>query len=171
MSKSSTETPWRPERIVVGRIGRPHGLDGAAYVDGHGGAVPLRKGLQVSIAGRPAVISERRGADARPIVRLDIAPDRTAVEALRGADIEVDCAALPEPADEDDYLHVDLVGCRVAAGDRDLGEVTAVLVYPANDVLEVRRPDGEVVLVPFAADVVSRVDVPGRRIAIRDDFL
>jgi 16S rRNA processing protein RimM len=170
MSKSPTDTPWRPERIVVGRVGRPHGLDGAVYIDGHGGAVSLRKGLEVTVGGRPAVIAERRGTDLRPIVRLDIAADRTAVEALRGSDVEVAAAALPEP-DPDDYLHVDLIGCRMFTGEHELGTVATVHAYPANDVLEVRTADGPPVLVPFAADVVLAVDVPGRRITIRDDFL
>jgi 16S rRNA processing protein RimM len=170
MSKSPTDTPWRPRRIVIGRVGRPHGLDGAVYVEGHGGAVPLRPGLEVTVGGRPAVIVERRGADAHPIVRFDVAADRTAVEELRGRDVEVEAAALPEP-DPDEYLHVDLIGCRVFAGERELGTVAGVLVYPANDVLEVRSGQEPPVLVPFAADVIEGIDVAERRIAIRDDFL
>ena len=82
-------------------------------------------------------------------------------------------SALPPPQpDADDYLHVDLIGCRVTAGERELGTVADVLVYPANDVLEVRSADGpEPVLVPFAVDVVETVDLAGRLITIRSDFL
>ena len=168
-SRTDSETPWRPPRIVVGRVGRPHGLDGAAYLDGHGGAVPLRRGLEVTVGDRAAVITDRRGTDARPILRFDIATDRDAVAALRGCAVEVEAATLPQPQ-ADEYLHVDLVGCRLCAGERELGTVAAVLAYPANDVLEVHG-DGEPILIPFAADVVRSVDVPGRRITIRDDFL
>ena len=78
-------------------------------------------------------------------------------------------SALPEP-DADDYLHVDLIGCRVTSGDREVGTVADVLVYPANDVLDIRGGE-EPVLVPFAADVIVSVDVAARHIAIRDDFL
>ena len=170
MSKSPTDTPWRPPRIVVGRVGRPHGLDGAVYVEGHGGAVPLRPGLEVTVGGRPAAIVERRGTDSHPIVRFDIAADRTAVEELRGRNVEVQATALPEP-DPDEYLHVDLIGCRVFSGEHELGTVADVLSYPANDVLEVRRGEEEPMLVPFAADVIEAIDVPARRIAIRGDFL
>jgi 16S rRNA processing protein RimM len=115
------------------------------------------------------VIVERRGTDQRPILRFDCAADRDAAEALRGQQVEVAAAALPEP-DPDDYLHVDLIGCRVTAGGRELGAVADVLVYPANDVLDIRGGE-ERVLVPFVDDVVLSVDVPGREIAIRDDFL
>ncbi len=171
MSKSPTDTPWRPPTIVVGRVGRAHGLDGAVYLDGHGGAVPLHAGLEVTIGGRPAVIAERRGADAHPILRFDLAADRTAAEALRGQPVEVPAAALPKP-DPDEYLHVDLIGCRVTADGREVGTVADVLVYPANDVLDVRPGDGgDSVLVPFAADIIETVDVAARLIVIRSDFL
>jgi 16S rRNA processing protein RimM len=169
MSKSPADTPWRPGKIVVGRVGRAHGLDGAVHLEGHGGAVALRAGLEVTLGGRPAVIVERRGTDQRPILRFDCAADRDAAEALRGQEVEVTAAALPEP-DPDDYLHVDLIGCRVSAGDRELGTVADVLVYPANDVLDIRGGE-EPVLVPFVEDVILSVDVAARRIAIRDDFL
>jgi 16S rRNA processing protein RimM len=169
MSKSPADTPWRPPTIVVGRVGRAHGLDGAVYLEGHGGAVALAAGLEVSVGGRPAVITERRGTDGRPILRFDCAADRDAAEALRGQEVAVAAAALPEP-DPDDYLHVDLIGCRVTAGDRELGTVADVLVYPANDVLDIRGGE-EPVLVPFVEDVVLSVDVAGRCIAIRGDFL
>jgi 16S rRNA processing protein RimM len=169
MSKSPADRPWRPPTIVVGRVGRAHGLDGAVHLDGHGGAVPLRAGQEVMLGGTPAVIVERRGTDQRPILRFDCASDRDAAEGLRGRDVEVPSSALPEP-DADDYLHVDLIGCRVTSGAREVGTVADVLVYPANDVLDVRGGE-EPVLVPFAADVIVSVDVAARHIALRDDFL
>ena len=169
MSKSPADRPWRPPTIVVGRVGRAHGLDGAVHLDGHGGAVPLRAGQEVTLGGTPAVIVERRGTDQRPILRFDCASDRDAAEGLRGRNVEVPASAVPEP-DADDYLHVDLIGCRVTSGDREVGTVADVLVYPANDVLDIRGGE-EPVLVPFAADVIVAVDVAARHIAIRDDFL
>ena len=169
MSKSPADRPWRPPTIVVGRVGRAHGLDGAVHLDGHGGAVPLRAGQEVTLGGTPAVIVERRGTDRRPILRFDCASDRDAAEGLRGRNVEVPASALPEP-DADDYLHVDLIGCRVTSGDREVGTVADVLVYPANDVLDIRGGE-EPVLVPFAADVIVSVDVAARHIAVRDDFL
>jgi len=169
MSKSPADRPWRPPTIVVGRVGRAHGLDGAVHLDGHGGAVPLRAGQEVTLGGAPAVIVERRGTDLRPILRFDCASDRDAAEGLRGRAVEVPASALPEP-DADDYLHVDLIGCRVTSGGREVGTVADVLVYPANDVLDIRGGE-EPVLVPFVEDVILSVDVAARRIAIRDDFL
>ena len=74
---------------MVGRVGRPHGLDGALKLEGHGGSVPLAAGTKVTVGGRPATVAERRGTDERPILRLDIAASREAAEALRGSDVSV----------------------------------------------------------------------------------
>ena len=171
MSRSPADAPWRPERIVVGRVGRPHGLDGAVHIDGHGGVVPLRAGTELEVGGRPAVILERRGTAERPILRLDVASDRAGAEALRGRELSVPSASLPD-TERDEFFHVDLIGCAVRSGDRELGTVRDVLVYPANDVLEVRADDeSEPVLVPFAEDVVTGVHIPERLVTIREDFL
>jgi 16S rRNA processing protein RimM len=169
MSRSSPDTPWRPGRIVVGRIGRPHGLDGSVYLEGHGGVVPLAPGTRVTIGERTAVIRGRRGTDQRPILRFDLAATREDAEALRGQPVSVPSRRLPKP-DADEYFHVDLIGCAVYAGDRRLGEVAAVLEYPANDVLDVRGGEHDLLL-PFAADAVLEVDVAGRRISVREDIL
>lgn len=171
MSRSPADPHWRPDRIVVGRLGRPHGLDGAVHLDGHGGVVRLDPGMHVEVGGRPAVILERRGMPERPILRLDIAADRDAVAALRGQDVAVEAAALPDTG-EDEYFHVDLIGCAVRSGDRELGTVTDVQSYPANDVLQISPGAGaDAILVPFAADVVLGVDLAERLITIRPDFL
>jgi len=155
----------------VGRVGRPHGLDGSIHVDGHGGVVPLRAGTELEVGGRPAVILERRGTAERPILRLDLASDRDGAEALRGQELTVPSAALPD-TDGDEFFHVDLIGCAVRCGDRELGTVHDVLAYPANDVLDVRPADGsEPLLIPFADDVITLVDVSERIVAVREDFL
>ena len=169
-SRSAPESGgWRPDAIVIGRIGRAHGLDGSVYLDGHGGTVPLQPGTTVTVGGRPARVLDRRGTDERPILRFDLAGDRDAAQELRGEPVTVPADALREP-EPDEYFHVDLEGCAVVAGERVLGRVTRVLAYPANDVLEVHDGAREL-MIPFAADVVLEVDVPGRRIAIREDFL
>ena len=96
MSKSPADTPWRPPTIVVGRVGRPHGLDGAVYLEGHGGAVSLRSGLAVTW-GEAGGDRRAPGHRSHPIVRFDIAADRDAVEALRGRRSRCPPSALPEP--------------------------------------------------------------------------
>ena len=160
---------WRPDRIVLGRIGRAHGLDGSVYLDGHGGAVPLPAGTRLAVGDREAVVVSCRGTAERPLLRLDLAGDRDQAEALRGLLVSIPAAALPEPP-ADEYFHVDLIGCRVTAAGHALGEVREVQSYPANDVLVVAGPDGDLLL-PFVASVVLDVDLEGRRIEVDGSVL
>lgn len=154
---------------MLGRIGRAHGLDGSVYLDGHGGAVPLPAGTKLAVGGRDAVVVSCRGTAERPLLRLDLAADRGMAEALRGLEVSIPAAALPEPP-ADEYFHVDLIGCRVTAGERSLGEVREVQPYPANDVLVVGGPNGDLLL-PFVASVVLSVDLEGRRIEVDGSVL
>ena len=78
-------------------------------------------------------------------------------------------ATLPEP-DEDEYFHVDLIGCQVLAGARRWATVTDRPSPTPPTTCSSSRRRGTV-LVPFSADVVERVDLPARRIDVREDFL
>jgi 16S rRNA processing protein RimM len=164
MSRSLTD--WRPQRVVVGAVGKAHGLDGATHLVGYGGVVPIARGTEVLIGDRPAVVVERKGTHDRPIVRFDLASTRDAIEALRGMDVTVAADSLPD-TEQDEFFHVDLVGCQVICGDRLLGRVARVHEYPANDVLEL--DGGE--MIPFVDDVVVSVDIPGRRLGVVEGFL
>jgi 16S rRNA processing protein RimM len=166
MSRSQPEHGWRPDRIEVGRVGRPHGLDGSVTLTGHGGTVPMTPGTEVAIGDRAARIVGRKGTDERPIVRFDLADSREQAEELRGLAVTVPASALPEP-EEDEFFHVDLIGCAVWCGARRVGTVRTVRTYPANDVLEL--DSGE--MIPFVDEAVGAIDVAGRRIGLREGVL
>ena len=136
------------------KVGRPHGLDGSFHVD-----APLEEGATVTIGEREFTVVERKGTDARPIVRLSGVEDRDAAEALRG---QVLAAAPSEPAGEGEWLVADLVGCRIEG----VGEVTGVLQGTSCDVLEA----GDV-LIPLVTDAVTRVDVESGVIEVNREFL
>ncbi|HEX7967213.1 MAG TPA: ribosome maturation factor RimM [Stellaceae bacterium] len=100
------------------------------------------------------------------IMRLDGVSDRDAAEALKGVRLYLPRAALPEPG-EDEYYHADLLGLAVVLRDGEaLGRVRAVHEYGAGDSLEVERPDGRVVILPFTAAVVPEVDIKGGRLVV-----
>jgi 16S rRNA processing protein RimM len=151
---------------VVGAVGRPHGLGGFVHLVGHGGVVPLEAGTPVRVGDRDAVVAERKGTADRPLLRFDIAESRERADELRGLDVTVAADALPV-TDEDEFFHVDLLGCTVICDGRPVGIVAAVHEYPANDVLELNGGD----MVPFVEEVVTSVDVPGRTLTVADGFL
>ena len=87
---SRSQPDWRPERIVVGRVGRPHGLDGYVLLTGHGGAIALDAGTEVLLGDRPARVLARKGTAERPILRFDLAATREGADELRGLEVTVD---------------------------------------------------------------------------------
>ena len=168
MTQRPARYPWRPERVRVGTVGRPHGLDGSFVVDGPCGWYDFEVGSRLLVNGRPAGVRRRAGTDVRPLVALDGHLDRDAAEALRGAPLELPRAALPAPED-DSWFRFDLIGCRAVTGDRELGVVVDVEDGVAHDVLVL--DDALQTRIPFVQALVPTVDVPGRRIEIVEGLL
>jgi 16S rRNA processing protein RimM len=146
--------------VRVGRVGRPHGLDGAFVVE-EASAEPERfaVGATVSVDGEPAVVVERKQAGGRLVVRFDR-------EVSRGQLLTVPRAALGDLR-EDEYYVADLVGLEVAEeGGRSLGRVAQVVPGVANDVLELDTGAA----LPMVADCVLSVDRDAGRITIAPGF-
>jgi 16S rRNA processing protein RimM len=145
------------ERVLVGRVGRPHGVTGAFVVE-RPSDDPDRfaPGARLLAAGTPVeVVESKRVGGGRIAIRLD----RT-VE--RGAPLEVERASLPDPG-PDEFYAFQLLGLEVVEeGGRPLGRVAEVLPYPANDVLEL---DTGTVL-PMVEDCILNVDLTGGRIVV-----
>jgi 16S rRNA processing protein RimM len=100
------------------------------------------------------------------IAAVDGVADRDAAEALRGVRLYVERSALPPP-EEDEFYHADLVGmAAVEADGTPFGRVVAVHDFGAGDSLEIERPEGGTILVPFSRAAVPVVDVAARRLVI-----
>lgn len=149
------------ELVSIGRVGRPHGLDGSFFVERaseRDGAFAVGTIVEVD-GGRAEIVASKRGGGRRPVIRLDRAVPR-------GATLAVPREALP-PLPEDEYYAFQLVGLVVEEeGGRMLGHVRAVLDYPANDVLEL---DSGVSL-PLVDACVRQVDLGNGRIVVAPGF-
>jgi 16S rRNA processing protein RimM len=149
------------DRVVVGRVGRPHGLDGAFFVE-----QPSEDGRWFEVGSRlhaaareVEVVAARRGAGGRPVIRLD-------AEVPRGTPLEVERGALP-PTGEDEYYVFELVGLEVVEeGGRPLGRVVDVEPGVANDALAVEGG----LLLPLVGECVRDIDLQGRRILVAPGF-
>lgn len=158
-------------RVVVGRIGRPHGIVGEVTVEVRTDEPDARfapgSRLLVDPPGRDLVVSSARWHSGRLLLRLEGVADRSAAEALRGTLLHVERAADEVPDEPDDYYDSTLVGCgAVLADGTAVGEVEDVLHLPAQDLLVVRTAAGAEVLVPFVAAIVPEVDLDARRIVL-----
>lgn len=165
MSSSTSST----DGIVVGRVGRPHGLDGSFHVT-QARADLLSLGAVVQVAGASREVVRRAGTDERPILRLDGCEDRDAAEALRGEELRVARADAPA-LEEGEYSAEELEGCRVADGEVTLGVVRRLVALPSCDALEVARESDADLLVPLVRDAVRSVDPAARRIDVDRHFL
>lgn len=160
-----------PEGMVTaGRVGRAHGLDGSFYVT-RPRARLLDGADEVTIAGVLRQVERRTGTATKPLLRVAGIGDRSTLDAVRGAEIYVPRAQLPE-LPEDEYWPEDLVGIAVRSrAGASVGEVVAVRDLPSCDVLEVRRPDDSELLVPLIHDAVPDLDVGGRVAVVDLAFL
>ena len=144
----------------VGRVGKPHGLDGSFFVE-NGSDDPQRYavGSELYIAGEPAKVVKSKRSGGRHVLRLDR-------DAIRGAALEVDRGSLPPP-EPDEYYVFQLVGLDVERVDgRRLGRVAKVEAGVANDVLELDSG----VLLPLVGACVRDVDLEARRILVEPGF-
>jgi 16S rRNA processing protein RimM len=148
------------ELIEVGRVGRPHGLDGAFVVeDASEDAERFAAGGRVFLDGAPATVEESKRAGRRLVVRLDR-------PARRGGALTIPRADLPEPA-AGEYYVFQLTGLAVEEeGGRPLGRVQDVAPGVANDVLELDTG----LALPLVEDCVLSVDVERGRIVVAQGF-
>jgi 16S rRNA processing protein RimM len=164
--------------VVVGRIGKAHGIRGDVTIDvrtdepdrrfapGSVLRVEAPRGSATTL--RTLTVDRARWHSSRLLVVFAEVPDRNAAEAARGLLLLADVPPDESPEDPDEFYDHQLVG--LAAYDvegRALGEVTG-LVHGAQDLLAIRTPDGRDTLVPFVKALVPEVDVAGGRVVVAD---
>ncbi len=161
------------ERILMGIIGRPHGVRGLVHVQSYT-ADPddlADYGVLSDDRGREFKLAWEREGIARLSQKLDgrFAPvtNREDAAALTNTRLYVSRDALP-PADEDEYYLADLIGLK--AEDHSglvLGTVALVHDYGAGTSLEIAPArSGLPLIIPFTARAVPVVDIPGGRIIV-----
>jgi 16S rRNA processing protein RimM len=155
-----------PDTVVVGRIGRPHGVRGEVTVDVRTDDPGLRfvpgAVLRTDPPERgPITIAGVHWHSGTLLLRLEGVDSREAAEAVRNTELLVAVADLPEIEDPDSYYDHQLVGLTARMPDGSvLGEVSMVR-HEAQDLLVVRRSEGGEVLIPFVSAIVPTVDLAG----------
>ena len=149
-------------RVPIGRVGRPHGLDGAFVVEQRARTTVGGASARPSCAdGVPATITlTRKAGGRRRAIRLDR-------DVPRGTELTIDASELPAP-DPDSFYVFQLVG--LDAIDEDgvpVGRVVEVHPGAANDNIELH--DGR--LVPLVEDAVREIDIEGGKLVVVRSFL
>jgi 16S rRNA processing protein RimM len=174
-STPTAEAQPTPPPLLVGVVGRPHGLRGELVVAVRTdspeerfapGAVLTRRLPDGTDAGL-LTVEAARPHSGRLLVRFVEAPDRDAAEALRGSRLLVDAATLPPTGDPDEFHVHQLEGLSAELEDGTVvGTVREIAHGPGGELLVVARPDAPDALVPFVRAIVPTVDLDGRRVVL-----
>jgi 16S rRNA processing protein RimM len=164
-------------RVIVGRIGRPHGIRGEVVIGVRTDEPDLRFAVGATLGfgatpdddpgGVILRVAAKRWHSGQLLVAFAGVTDRTAAGELTGSWLSVDSSQLPATPDPDEFRDHELIGLsvRTCAGEA-VGVVTDVLHY-GQDLLVVQRPDdGGEHLVPFVKAIVPEVDVAAGTIII-----
>jgi 16S rRNA processing protein RimM len=159
-------------QLVVGRIGRAHGIKGEVSIEVRTDEPELRLAPGAVLATDPAAtgpltIATGRVQSGRLMLRFEGVSDRTGAEALRNTLLiaEVDPAETPE--DPEEFYDHQLIDLDVVTVDgREVGRIAEISHLPYQDLLVVRRPDETEVLIPFVAEFVPEIDLEEQRAVI-----
>lgn len=156
--------------LALGRLGGSHGLDGRIKFISFSGETEHLVGLTeatLKSAERSLVVrieSVQPGGDGA-LLKIAGYDSPEAVRVLSGMELWAprDRAA---PLQADQYYYADLVGASVRSGSDVVGTVIGVCEGGGGDLLELRRPDGSSVYVPFRKEFIGSVDVAAATIEL-----
>jgi 16S rRNA processing protein RimM len=160
--------------VIVGRIGRAHGIKGEVglvvrtdepdrrFADG-------AKLVTTEKSPRTLTIAASRWHSGRLLVKFAESPDRTAAELLRNLELQAEIGEDERPEDPEEFYDRELIGLSVRTTDGvEAGEVIDVVHLPSQDLLEIRRPAGNAVLVPLVEELVPEIDLGGGYVVVAD---
>jgi 16S rRNA processing protein RimM len=158
--------------VVVGRIGRPHGIRGEVTVEVRTDSPDDRFAPGSVLVTEPArlgplTVAAVRWHSGRLLLLVEGLHDRNGAEALRGAVLSAEVDDADAPEDPEEFFDHQLRGLSVVTvAGAVIGTVDDVIHLPSQDLLSVRREDGREVLVPFVAEIVPEIDVDARRVVV-----
>ncbi|MBK8459277.1 MAG: ribosome maturation factor RimM [Micropruina sp.] len=157
--------------VVIGTIGRAHGIRGEVSVRPRTDFVDQRfaVGQTLRAGDRLLLVLGHRLHQGSLLVTFEGIVDRSSAELLRGVDLISDLPSDDLAVSEDEFHDAQLVGLGVhlAGSGKRIGQVTAVVHNPAQDLLVVQTDAGER-LVPFVSELVPVVDLALGRVEVED---
>ena len=154
-------------QLVVGRIGRAHGVLGEATVQVQTDDPDLRFKVGAKLIldnGKDLTIRSARWHNQILLLAFDGVVDRNQIEELRDQMIsaEVDITSL-SPGE---YHYQQLLGCQVfLQNDELIGEVDEIVKLPSQDLLSVAK-NGKKVLIPMVKKIIISIDILTKKIVV-----
>ena len=159
------------ERVIVARIGAPHGVRGEVKLwpfTQDPIAVTQYGALETEDGGRRFEIETVRAAKNHLVARLKGVSDRESAEKLTNIDLYIPRDRLPAIEDRDTYYNSDLIGLDAIGEDgAQIETVHAVHDFGAGAVIEITPlGSGDSLMLPFTAATVPKVDLGAKQIVI-----
>ena len=156
-------------RLLVGRIGRAHGILGEATIEVRSDEPDRRFAIgnkvQTDSHGE-LTITSGRVHNGILLLGFEGFNDRNAIEKLRNVLLYCDVDINEPGIDEDDFHVLQLIGCAAHLESGDLvGEVSDVINLPGQDLLAIKTETGEI-LIPFVRQLVPIVDIAARKVIV-----
>ncbi|MDF3289184.1 ribosome maturation factor RimM [Streptomyces silvisoli] len=158
-------------QLVVGRIGRAHGIKGEVTIEVRTDEPELRLGPGAVLATDPAsagplTIETGRVHSGRLLLRFAGVSDRNGAEALRNTLLIAEVDPQETPEDPEEFYDHQLIDLDVVTENGTaVGRIAEITHLPYQDLLVVQRPDGSEVLIPFVSEIVPDIDLE-RQIAV-----
>ena len=162
------------DMVLVGAITGAHGIRGEVKLrsfTADPAAIASYSPLETAKGTKVEIAKLRPQKDGFIAILRGVA-DRNAAEALRGTELFVPREQLPEPEDDEVYVH-DLIGLAVHLADGSrLGEIVDVVDYGAGDLIDVRiEGRRDTVLIPFADQYVLAAEEDRIVVDLPEGFL
>ena len=156
-------------RLLVGRIGRAHGILGEATIEVRTDNPDIRFAIGATVNtdkhGDLTIVS---GRVHNGILLLGFKgiTTRNQIEELRNEILYSDVDINESSGDDDEYHVLQLIGCMTfLESGEEYGEVSDVINLPGQDLLAIKTQEGES-LIPFVHQLVPEVDVKNKRIVV-----
>ncbi len=154
-------------QLVVGRIGRAHGVLGEATIEVQTDDPDIRFQIGNKLTlddGKQLTIRSSRWHNQILLLAFDGVTDRNQIEELRdqliSSDVDLDSLAPGE------YHFQQLIGCEVFQQNGELiGAVDEIVKLPGQDLLSVSRA-GAQVLIPMVKQIIIEIDVSAKKIVV-----
>lgn len=158
--------------VTVGKVVKPHGIRGEFCIKSFADSPFLFDEVEKLYLSngksrpRPYSIGTWRPHKGLVLMTLEQVPDRNGAEALRGMELMVLASELPEPAEDEFYLH-EVEGFRVGLEDgTSVGRLSGFIESPGQDVWVITSDAGREIMLPVVPEFVVDVDMDGQSIVI-----
>ena len=158
--------------LVVAEVVKSHGLRGEVCIDSHADSpllfdeVPCLYLAKKGQKPRRFVVQSSRRHKGRILITFKGIDGRDQADALRGMEVMVREADLPQVEDDEVYMH-ELEGMSVELDDSTvIGTISNFILAPGQETWVIATSDGKEILFPAVEEFVLSVDLDAEKVVI-----